>query len=88
MKRYFLVTNEQNNLGVFEYASNEEADSVIMQMVWEHYCADDCELDKGFKIEEYQYRPLHFTGSYIDEDGGSNNFDLYIEQVAFYSKKE
>ena len=87
MKRYFLVKDcESEPLGVFEYTTDEEADSVIMQMVCEHYNADDCELDYGFKVEEYQYRPLHFTGSYF-EDIVQYIFDVYIEQIAFYPKK-
>lgn len=88
MKKYFIVSDNESQLGVFEYTTNEEADSLIMQIICEHYIAENCELDKGFKIEEYQYRPLKFTGKYRDEDDESNDFEVYIEQVAVYSKQD
>ena len=88
MKKYFIVSDNESQMGVFEYTTNQEADSLIMQIVCDHYCADDCELNKGFKIEEYSFKSLKITGAYKDEENDNIDFDVYIGQIGFYSKEE
>jgi hypothetical protein len=88
MKKYFIVSDNESQMGVFEYTTNQEADSLIMQIVCDHYWADDCELNEGFKIEEYNFKSLKITGAYKDEENDNIDFDVYIDQIGFYSKEE
>lgn len=87
MKKHFLITGGGQAIGLFLYTgSNEEADSLIMEAVKEHYLYDDISLSKGFRYEEYKYKPLEieFTGRNLNEkDGPYNNIE--IEEIPFYS---
>ena len=95
MKRYFLVKDDESNLGVFEYSTNKEADTMIMQIVCDHYCADDCEINNGFKIENYHGKTQSVNGFYWEdapeiheEIGDKIPFDICIEQIGVYNVEE
>jgi hypothetical protein len=83
MKRYFSVTNDEGLLlAVFLYTSDEKADSLIMQIICEHYGIEDCELDNGFRIGEYKYRPISIKSKIPDEC----ECDVSISEVAIYGE--
>ncbi|AGO47672.1 hypothetical protein Phi4:1_gp135 [Cellulophaga phage phi4:1] len=87
MKKHFLITDNDSNLGVFEYSTNEEADRLIMQIVCEYYCTEDCHLDHGFKIENCSFKYFRMTGQMLD-NGEDTNYEIYIEQIGVYSTKK
>ena len=85
-KKYFTVTDNETTLGVFEYTNNQDADSLIMQIVCEHLNADDCVTNQGFYVEDYKHKPYKITGTHWEELSDKYEFEIFIEQVHLYTK--
>lgn len=89
MKKYFVVTDSNREiLGAFEFSGNlhnlHSADSTIMRIVADHYCADDCELDKGFKPLEFYQKPIKLTGRYWEEASDREEFEIHVDRLPLY----
>ena len=83
--KYFSISDYEQIIGVIEFTDdNEKANDLIKEAIKDHYCADGCDIVKGFRFQEYKYKPLEITGYYWEGEEEKNDFTLYIEQVTIY----